>query len=403
MLRNMPLYKDLPYVKGGDSLKAIINGKIIMEHQIVLHHAVLFNEKIINIIPEKELDQYHISEKIDIDGNFLSPGFIDVHVHGCSGFDTMDDDEKALNEIRSSIPRAGVTSFLPTTMTMEFDKIDQSMQLIRRAMGKIDGAEVLGCHMEGPFINANYKGAQDKKHIMSPDFHKIKTYLDVIKIITIAPEVVGDSHFIEACTERGVIVSIGHSSATYDQGISAILAGVSHMTHTFNALPPLHHRKPGAVGAAMDHEGVICEVIADNIHVHPAMQRLLLKVKGVDKIILITDAMRACMLWDGQYDLGGQIVTVAKGEARLTDGVIAGSVLLMNKGVKNFMDNTGLDLVNVIRLVTVNPAKQIGVFTDKGSIEVGKHADFTIFDDSLTIFASFVRGNLLYNDVASWR
>lgn len=384
-------------------MKAIVNGKIITEGEILRYHAVLFNEKITHIIPEGELCQYTISEKIDINGNYLSPGFIDIHVHGCSGFDAMDTEEKALHEIRSSLPKTGVTSFLPTTMTMEFPKIEKTMQLIRRVMGRTDGAQVLGCHMEGPFINENYKGAQDKKHIMNPDFHKIKDYLDVIKIITIAPELPGGSSFIEACSEKGIIVSIGHSSATYDQTMSAILSGVSHMTHTFNGLPPLHHRNPGAIGAAMDHEGIICELIADNIHVHPAMQRLLLKVKGADHIILVTDAMRASMLWDGQYDLGGQMVTVIKGEARLSDGVIAGSVLEMNKGVKNFMDNTGLDIVNAIHLVTVNPAKQIGVFAEKGSIEIGKHADFTIFDDSLRILASFIKGNLLYNDLAGGR
>lgn len=377
-------------------MKGIINGQIITEQGIVKDQVLIFDEKIIHIVSTDQLSNYQLTETLDAGGKFVSPGFIDVHVHGCNGFDTMDDNQEAINTISESVIKTGVTSFLPTTMTMEFSKIDQSMARIRKAMKQSTGAQILGCHMEGPFINEANKGAQDPRHILAPEFEKIKPHLDVIKIISTAPEKAKDDTFIRACAQEGIIISIGHSSATYEQALSAIDAGASHMTHTFNALPPLNHRKPGAIVAAMERDSVTCELIVDNVHVHPAMQRLLLKMKGADKMILITDAIRACMLCDGQYDLGGQMVTVGKGEARLADGSLAGSVLFMNQAVKNFMENTGLDLVSAIKLVTENPAKELGVFGEKGSLALGKDADIVIFDDSLEIFATIVRGNVLY-------
>jgi N-acetylglucosamine-6-phosphate deacetylase len=376
-------------------MKAVINSKIITWQGILHNHVVIFEDTILGIIPKEQLGKHQIDEQIDAEGKYLSPGFIDIHVHGCNGYDTMDEDEKALAFISKGILQTGVTSFMPTTMTMSFDRIWNSMEHIRLAMGKSDGAQVLGCHMEGPFIHEDYKGAQDKKYIVIPDITKIETYLDCIKVITIAPEVAESKDFIKECVQRGIVVSIGHSSATYEQAMEAIEAGASQMTHTFNALPPLHHRLPGAIGAAMDSE-IACELIVDNLHVHPAMQRILLKVKGLEKIILITDAMRASLLGEGEYDLGGQNVIVKQGEARLPNGVIAGSVLSLNKAVRNFMENTGIDLVSAIQLVTLNPAKQIKMDHNKGSIEVGKHADMVLCNDDLEIFATFVKGNLLF-------
>ena len=377
-------------------MKGIINGKIITEQEIIENHVLIFDDKIVGIIPKSQWSQYHLAEEIDALGKFISPGFIDIHVHGCGGFDTMDDAPEALPTISESVLQTGVTAFLPTTMTMEFSKIHQSIERIRQGMIRSGGAEILGCHMEGPFINRANKGAQDQQYILAPEFAKIKPYLDVIKIITIAPEVVKDDAFIRSCVHAGIIVSIGHSSATYEQALAAIEAGASHMTHTFNALPPLHHRQPGAIGAALEKDTVICELIADNVHVHPAMQRLLLKMKGADKLILMSDGIRACTLCDGKYDLGGQMVTVGKGEARLADGALAGSVLLMNQAVKNFMANTGLDLLNAVKLVTMNPARELGILADKGSLFIGKHADIIIFDEMLEVSMTIVRGNILY-------
>lgn len=377
-------------------MKGIINGQIITEQGIVTDQALIFDDTIVKIVPIAEVDQYELLEKIDAQGKFVSPGFIDMHVHGCSGFDVMDDEPEALEKISESVLKTGVTAFLPTTMTMEFNKIEKAMARIRSRMTGNAGAEIIGCHMEGPFINEINKGAQDKQYIIAPTFEKIKPYLDVIKLITIAPELAADDTFIRDCVQAGIIVSIGHSSATYEEAVQAIEAGVSHMTHTFNALPPLNHRKPGAIVAAMENDQVVCELIVDNVHVHPAMQRLLLKMKGLDNLILITDAIRACMLCDGQYDLGGQMVTVGNGEARLPGGALAGSILFINHALKNFKANTDLTVEEVVKLVTENPAKHLGIFNKKGSLGIGKDADIVIFNNSFEIFATIVRGKIVY-------
>lgn len=376
-------------------MKAIINAQIITAQEILQNHAVIFDEKITHIIPEAALARYNVSEKINAQGFFLSAGFIDIHVHGCAGIDTMDERTDAIALLSEKLAQTGVTAFLPTTMTMRFDQIESTLTNIRLAMGNAPGAQVLGCHMEGPFISKAFKGAQDPAYIMSPDFNKIKAYSDVIKIITLAPEWPDSAVFIRSCLEQGITVALGHSAISYEEAIVAIKEGVSHITHIFNALAPFHHRHPGVVGAAADSD-VTCELIADNLHVHPAAQRLLLKIKGSDKIILITDAMRACLMSDGKYDFGGQVVLVQDGKARLASGVIAGSILTLNQAVFNFKQTSGLNLKKVIQMVTINPAKRLGIFKSKGSIAVGKDADLVIFDDTLTIHVTIVRGKTIY-------
>lgn len=376
-------------------MKAIVNGKIICENNILVDHVVLFDRKIKAILSMSEFQAETCEKIIDANGAWVSPGFINEHIHGCLGFDVMDETEDALYSIRQSMVKTGVTSFLPTTMTYDLPKIGRAMEKIRTAMQEESGASVLGCHMEGPFISEKYKGAQAATHIIPPDFSFVEQYADVIKIVTIAPETLPDFSFIKKCKECQIVVSLGHSGATYEETKAAIRAGASHITHMFNGLPVFNHREPGVIGAAMDSR-VNCELIIDNIHIHPAMQRILVDIKGVEKVILITDSMRACMLPDGDYELGGQPVIVKNQTARLESGVIAGSVLTMNQAVKNFKINTGLTWPEVIRTVSVNPAKACGVFEKKGSIAVGKDADFTMFNEDVEIAATFVHGKIQY-------
>lgn len=377
-------------------LKAIFNAKIVTNGEILLSHAVVFSSQIVAVVPEAELDSFQLEERIDAKGRYLSPGFVDIHIHGCAGADTMDSAGDALDIMSRNLPRTGVTAFLPTTMTMQFNFVEETLERIRAAMGNFNGAEILGCHMEGPFISKDYKGAQDNRHILNPEFAKIEKFADVIKIATIAPELPGSTEFIHQATARDIVVSIGHSAATYDEAMTAIKAGASHITHTFNALAGMNHRQPGVIGALADNDHVTCELIADNIHVHPAAQRLLLKLKGSEQIVLITDAMRAGLMPEGQYDLGGQLVTVKGGEARLNNGSLAGSVLTLNRAAANFLSTSGLSLPKVIELVSTNPAKRIGMENRKGSITVGKDADMVLFDDDFTIFATFSFGRLVY-------
>ncbi len=376
-------------------MRAIINANVIMDNNVFERYSVLFDEKIRKIGEDTSISTEGAGEITDARGRYLSPGFIDLHIHGCNGSDTMDDNDDSIRNISRSLVRTGVTSFLPTTLTMDLSAIEGALDRIRELMDHGPGAEILGCHLEGPFINKEYKGAQEARYIQTPDFSKIERFLDVIKIITLAPEYQGSGEFIENCLKHGIVASMGHTGAGYEQAMEAIEKGAGHITHTFNAMSPLHHRDPGVVGAAMD-SSVSCELIADNIHVHPAAQRILLKAKGIEKIILVTDAMKACMLKDGVYNLGGHTVIVRGDEARLRSGKLASSVLTMNKALKNFRANTGISIADAVRTAASNPAEVLGIGDRKGSIKEGKDADMVIFDDSFNVYETFVKGKRVY-------
>ncbi|MGK0466526.1 MAG: N-acetylglucosamine-6-phosphate deacetylase [Clostridium sp.] len=380
-------------------LKIIINGKILIKNEVVYGKSLLFDEKILGFVEAEDLEKLLPScdEIIDAKGNFVSPGFIDMHVHGSGGYDVMDGTDVALSTISSALSENGVTGFLPTTMTMSEEKIYAALDNIRIHMKKkINGAKILGAHMEGPFINKKYKGAQKEDFIIKPNFKFVEGYVDVIKLITLAPEEDNKFDFIkETVKKTNIILSIGHSNAEYEETMEAIKCGISHSTHTFNAMTPLNHRKPGIVGAILNSD-IYCELIADGIHVHPAIFNILKKVKGTNRIILITDSMRAGCLRDGVSELGGQKVIVKNNSARLEDGTLAGSILKLNEGVKNFMDNTDIDICEAISLVSINPAKELGLDTVKGSLEVGKYADILILDSDFNIQQTIVEGNTVF-------
>ncbi|MBR5435610.1 MAG: amidohydrolase family protein, partial [Muribaculaceae bacterium] len=232
--------------------------------------------------------------------------------------------------------------------------------------------------------------AQAEENIIAADFNLIKDFADVIKVITVAPEETGFD-FIERCRAAGIIVSIGHSAATYEEALATIAHGANHITHLFNAQTGLHHRKPGIVGAALDSSANV-ELIADNVHVHPAAQRIVAKVKPRSQIILITDSLRACGLGDGLSELGGQKVFVKGNLATLEDGTLAGSVATMNNVLKNFCTNTGFDVAAGVELITKNPAVELNVYDNLGSLEVGKAADITLLDDSFNVMKTFIGG-----------
>ena len=378
-------------------MKAIINGKVILPNAqgnffIQENYTILFDEVIQKIIPENEI----VAEEIvDVGGRYISPGFINIHIHGCGGKDTMDEEDDALKIMCKILVEHGVTSFLPTTMTYDIPKIHRAFERVRKFMNNpAEGAKILGCHMEGPFISAKYKGAQAEKNICKADYKFVEGFEDVIKIITFAPEEISDWSFVEKCQAAGIILSIGHTAANYEQAMDAVENHkIKHFTHLFNAMTNFHHRKPGVVGAALDTDS-ICELITDNIHVSPAAQRIAYHAKQGKNIILITDSMRACGIGDGISELGGQKVFVKGALATLEDGTLVGSVIEMNRAVKNFWQNTKISLPEVVELVTKNPAQELNLYRKIGSIEIGKQADFAIFDNELNIFASVVSGKI---------
>ena len=276
-------------------MKAIIDGMIVLPDAIVGGHILLYEgDRITDIVPRKGFHLGQCTDLIDANGGFVVPGFINEHIHGCAGADTMDENEEALATIQSVLPKTGVTSFLPTTMTYDRPRIERALSRIRRAK-KNCGARILGAHMEGPFISTAYKGAQKESNIAQADFSWIEPYEDVVKIITLAPETLKDKTFLKECADHDIIVSVGHSGATYEQVMDCMeKSSFYHITHMYNAMTPLHHRRPGIVGAALLDPKAHCELICDNLHVHPAAQKLVYRMKGRDGIILITDSLRAC-------------------------------------------------------------------------------------------------------------
>ena len=403
------------------TLKAIVKGKVLLtDYQgslsPVLGYVVLYQgRKIVEIVSEQQYQQQYKTgqvQEIDAAGNYVSPGFINQHIHGCGGTDAMDGTPEALLNVAREQARYGVTSFLPTTMTSSPQAMAQALTAIEETMGlqeaessqnwdgeAIMGARILGCHLEGPFISKAQKGAQKEKYILPANFELLAPWQHTIKLLTIAPEALAIDQpwdFVTSCRKAGILLSIGHTNADYQVTLDMINSyGVQHFTHLYNAMTGLHHRHPGAVGAALDTD-VYCELICDNIHVAPAMQRLVYRLKGAHRLILITDSIRACGLGDGKSELGGQEVFVQNQKATLADGTIAGSVLTMNQGIANLAENLNLPIWAATTCATVTPAKGLNIYEKTGSLTQGKDADIVIFDDHMNIQQTICQGRTIY-------
>lgn len=377
-------------------MKYIKNGKVILPDGIVENVILAFGNKICGFTDESQIPSD--AEIIDANGGFVSPGLIDIHIHGYLGEDTSDGNADGIFKMANGIMKNGVTAFCPTTMTVSMDEINNALDTVRSLKEESktwNGAEILGVNLEGPFINPKKKGAQAETHIKAPDAKFVIDNADIISLATMAPEMEGGSEAIKEIRENcNVVVSIGHTDASFEETLSGIDAGATHITHLFNAQTPLHHRNPGVVGAAL-LENVTTELIADTFHVHKGIFELLARVKG-DNLVLITDCTRAGGMPDGEYTLGGQPIFVNGVKCLLEDGTIAGSVLKLNDAVKNFSANTNWPFWKVISAASLNPAKAIGVDDRKGSIEAGKDADIIITDADFNIVKTIIGGEIKY-------
>ncbi|SMQ65996.1 N-acetylglucosamine-6-phosphate deacetylase [Bacillus sp. OV166] len=363
------------------------------------------NGKIVEIGSMEELEKENEFEIIELPGHYKAiPGLIDVHIHGVNGADTMDATKEALDIMVTALPKEGTTSFLATTMTQEGKQIENALinagQYIeeQQSIGK---AEILGLHLEGPFVNSKRAGAQPIQHIIDPDLALFQKWQNLtngnIKLVTLAPERPGGLEMIRYLKSNGIIASIGHTDATFDEVDEAIDAGANHVTHLFNQMRGLHHREPGVVGAAFLRDELKAEIIVDGVHVRPEMVKLAFKQKQSEGLILITDSMRAKCLKNGKYDLGGQEVTVKNGKAILEDGTLAGSILKLGHAVKNIIAYTGCPLEDAIEMASVNPAKQLNIYDRKGSIAVGKDADIVILDEEMEVYMTLCHGAIAFN------
>ena len=338
-------------------------------------------------------------QEVDAEGKMLLPGFIDLHVHGAVGHEVMDASAAGLEEMARFYASHGVTSFLATTWTASREAIRKALELVEEMQGPVQGgATLLGVHLEGPYLNPARCGAQDIRQIRRAEREEALEFLDsgVIRLLALAPEYDENLWLIDECVKRGITVSAAHTAANYEQMQRAAAHGLTQATHTFNAMQGLGHREPGTVGAALTIPQIACELIADNIHVHPAVQKILLDVKTPSGVILITDAIRAAGLPEGEYMLDDRSVNIQDGAVRLQDGTLAGSILTMERALQNLCSATGRSLEELWVTSSLNAARAIGISSRKGSLEAGKNADFVLLNDSFKVHLTVAQGEIVF-------
>ena len=378
-------------------MKTIINGRIMLADGVVEGRALTFDTRIAGFVDAVPPG----SEVIDARGGWVAPGLIDVHCHGFMGMDASHGDVDELVRMSEHKVRQGVTSWLPTTMTLPWHRLEGCFGAVRRAMALtaapgFRGARVLGCHAEGPFISPRRKGAQDGTSIQQPDIEKLRPWADVVRLMTVAPEVEGALDFIREARALGVTLSMGHTDASAEAALAGIEAGITHATHLFNAMPPMNHRAPGVVGAALAAEGVYCELIADTFHVDPLLFPILAKA-APDRLVLITDSIPVSGLPDGPHEQLGVTVIVDGIRCRFPDGTIAGSALTLDAAVRNFARHAGVPLWQAVNMASLHPARSIGVDDRKGAIAPGRDADLIIADDDFHVQKTFVGGECAWS------
>ena len=322
-------------------------------------------------------------EETDLRGMYVIPGLVDIHSHGNSGHDFSDGDPEGLKVMGRFDARHGITSFLPTSMTLPYDRLETAFLTAKRYTEEWDGtsSRLAGIHMEGPFFSEKKKGAQNSAYLKLPDADAVMRLQEacggLIKIVDVAPELPGAEAFIRKIAPR-CRVSVAHTDASYEDAVRAFDAGALHVTHLFNAMPSLHHRSPGVIGAAAERDDVTAELICDGLHVHPSVIRLAFKLFA-DRICMVSDSLRCCGMPDGEYDLGGQTVYLRNGEARLADGTLAGDVSDLYSDMVNAI-RFGIPAEQAIMSATITPAAAIGADREIGSLEEGKLADFVVCD-----------------------
>ncbi|MEA4826696.1 MAG: N-acetylglucosamine-6-phosphate deacetylase [Clostridium sp.] len=375
----------------------IKNANILVSNNKFITGDLLVNDNVIEEIGS--IKEEEAEDKIDAKGLKVIPGLIDIHTHGGMGIDIVDCSEDELDRLSRFYASNGVTGYLATVGTVSKDKITASLIKIKESMERgNDGAKILGVHMEGPYISKEFKGAQNEEDIRKPDAQEFKEFSrlsgDNIKLITIAPELEGAIDFINTISKEGVVISIGHCGCSYETSIKAIDAGAKSATHFLNGMKGFHQHEPSIVGAALERD-IYCEMICDGRHLHPGTVKMLVKVKGVKKLIMITDSIMAAGLGDGVYD-GFIKVIVKDGDAKLESGSRAGSTLTAINALRNVIKFTNIDLVQAVRMISENPAKLLDIYDKKGSLEEGKDADMIIVDDNLDLKYTISEGKVTF-------
>jgi N-acetylglucosamine-6-phosphate deacetylase len=382
---------------------AILARKVITPETIIPEGVVLVEGKKIIEVGNRKLVKFDESEfqTLHCEEQILIPGFIDVHIHGGGGRDVMEGTREAVGVISAVLAKHGTTSFLATTVTASPIATIRAVESLGKLMAEdTPGAKILGVHLEGPFISEKKRGVHPPEHIRKPSIRIFDELLKIsgnhIKLITLAPEVEGGLELIRNAKSKGVPVSIGHSNATFQEAMLAIDAGASHATHTYNAMREFNHRDPGILGAVLTDTRVWAEVIADGVHVDPAAVNMLLKCKGIRNVLLITDAISATDMPDGQYQLGSFVIKVSNGICRSPEGQLAGSTLTQDRALRNMIRWSGLPLEEAIYMTTQNPARAIGVAEQKGMVQSGYDADLVLLNEDLSVHKTICEGRIAY-------
>jgi N-acetylglucosamine-6-phosphate deacetylase len=377
--------------------KWIVNATIVAENGTIPNGSVKIEQGKVTDIREGTPLRADGCEYIEGGGMLLIPGMIDVHIHGARGWDMMDGTVDSILEVSKACGASGCTSFLPTSISSSFEDLLGMIRQVRRAVGSEPGARIAGIHIEGPYLNPKRKGMQNEAFLRNPAREEMKRILleagSLLKMVTLAPELPGGMELVSFLSERGIIVSLAHSDATYDEATEAFRLGASHITHCFNGMRPIHHRDPGLIVAAFEQPDVSLQAIADNVHLHPAVIRLMHRVKGSEKLVLITDALQAMGLGDGKYRFGGHEVTVSGGVATLQDGTLASSTVTMNEALKNTV-NIGISLEDAVKMACRTPADLLGL-SNKGRIAPGCDADLVMIDEQFKVIWTMIDGSII--------
>ena len=380
---------------------AVVGGTVVTPTEAIEGGIVLAEDgRITYAGPAREAEPQLSSEMIDARGKLVLPGLIDTHVHGSHGDDVMAGGADGVRRVSRALLRYGTTAYLPSTVSASHADLLRALEACVEAETNSEpSAEILGVHVEGPFINPRKKGAQPAAAVRDPDHDQCLEYLKAapgrVKIMTLAPELPGGVELVQRLVAHGVVASLGHSEADYETALRAIEAGATHATHLYNAMPALHHREPNLTTACLNEPAIRAEIIPDGVHVAPEMVRLAAKMKGREGLILVTDAMAAVGCPDGIYRLGDNEVRVEGERCTLLDGVtIAGSMLTMNRAVGKAVAFTGVSLIDATFMASLLPARVCGVAERKGSLEAGKDADIAVLNQDFSAHTT-IRGGVL--------
>lgn len=380
---------------------AVIAGRVMTPDRVILDGVVLVEGARIMEVGSRAAVRFSRDEfeVLDHSRHLLSPGFIDVHIHGAMGRDVMEGTTEALEAISRFLAAHGTTSFLATTVTASPIATLQAVEALGRQVDRpLPGARMLGLHLEGPFINPEKRGAHSARHIRPPSTLILEQLLarsgHRVKLITLAPEVEGSLELIRFARSRGVVVSLGHSNATLEETMAAIDLGAGNATHLFNAMRSFSHRDPGILGAVLTTPRIRAELIADGVHVSPAAVDLCLRCKGAGRILLISDAVSATGMPEGQYRLADMEITLSEGVCRTPDGTLAGSILTQDQALRNMIRWSGLPVHTVLGMLTRNPAQSLGIASGKGTLAPGHDADMVLLDQDLRVHTTIVQGEV---------